>query len=160
MENKATSKLAFALKVFVALLAHAAVPAIVVSVVFTAWLGLTQNVDPNSKLDTSTVVLFGALSASVSFLIALALTAADVFILGLPLLLLGIRFHAVRWWAVLLAAFELGLAPVAWAAHFKDLPRLLLGGVVGMVGGLTFWLLWRFWVHRSAATGVPPPASS
>lgn len=52
----------------------------------------------------------------IGFFIALAFYAAQVFILGLPLLLVGVRLHAIRWWSCLLVSFLIGYVPNASAS--------------------------------------------
>jgi hypothetical protein len=85
------------------------------------------------------------------FFIWLPIGLAYVFLLGAPLLLVGIILRTVRWWSCLLASFLIGFLPTAlsdiphWSALRED---FVIGGGLGIIGGLTFWLLWQFWVLR------------
>ncbi len=112
--------------------------------------------------------------AAIVFLVALIVTGAHVLFLGLPLFFLGLRYHAIHWWTVLPASFLVGYSPCTaylWLESFDAttyIPFGLLGrclvGVLGAIGGLTFWLLWHFWVQhtpaRPAAAPVDKPPSN
>ncbi len=65
-------------------------------------------------------------------------------VLGLPLLLLGLRLNLVRWWTALVAGIVAGgvamfifSLPDAVTAH-----NLAYAGAIGAPSGLAFWLIW------------------
>ncbi len=139
-----------ALKIFLALLAGAAVPALLVAIVLSISYEKTQR----AGVSVGPAEL---LSAGLSgFLIALFFTAADAFILGLPLLIIGIKLHLIRWWSCLLVSFLIGLIPFAWVFGGFT-PGVLPMGALGAMGGLTYWLLWRFWIQPPPQDAALPP---
>ena len=139
IRTKANTTLGSVFRTLVALLIAAAVPAIVVTFFFTVSARSTRG-------------------SGIAFLIAFAFTAAHALVLGSPSLLLGIRLHAIRWWSCLLFSFLIGFIPSAWASGASFLDAWPMG-ILGAIGGLTFWLLWHFWVRRSATGAGPEPQS-
>ncbi len=131
MQTKAHSTLGLVFKAFLALIIAAFVPAIVVSFFFSVSARSTEG-------------------SGITLLIAFAFTLAHALVLGGPLLLLGIRLGAIRWWSCILAAFFIGFIPSAWASGASFLDAWPMG-VLGAIGGFTFWLLWRLWIRRNAA---------
>ncbi len=79
------------------------------------------------------------------FVIAYTFAGAHVLILGIPAFLIGNRLKAIHWWTCLLASFAIGGLPMSISGGW-DWSGLLLYGALGMMGGLVFWLLWRFWI--------------
>jgi hypothetical protein len=75
-----------------------------------------------------------------------------VFILGLPLLLIGLKLRAIRWWSVLLVGFVIGYLPSAWSDNWATPLAYVSLGALGMIGALSFWLVWHFWVRRDSVT--------
>jgi hypothetical protein len=103
-----------------------------------------------------------------------------VFLFGVPTLLVGWYFRAIRWWSVLIAAFLIGavpstlsvlFAPIGWPENtyvWQDLSpenlilvamSIIIMGFAGLSGGLVFWLLWRYWVSPHSPAGRPLPLS-
>lgn len=123
----------FVNKVAFSFLVTPAVPAAIVACVFT--LGWS----PKTVSDGAS--LFGAL-----FLFAYLVAGAHTLILGIPAFLLGKWLNAIRWWTCVPVAFMIGGSPMAiwgqagWAAFNS-------WGLFGAIGGLAFWLLWRFYVR-------------
>lgn len=150
MDTHRSSRLQLAWKIFVALLAGAVVPAMVVGMLFWRGYAVTQVAGASSLI--SAMFQVPLLAVATAMLIALAFTAAHAFILGLPLLLLGMRLHAVRWWSILPLSFLIGLIPAALAGSPSLVEVLPMGGF-GLIGGLTFWLVWHFWIGRTSRRG-------
>ena len=146
MEANRSSKLQLALKTLLALLAGAVVPALIVAVVAT--VSITKADAPSSA---GSVLLTVLSTAGITFLFALAFTAAHAFILGLPMVLLGIKLHAIRWWSCILVSFVIGFVPSALVSGSNFMSGAPIGGVLGAIGGLTFWLVWHFWVQHLSA---------
>jgi hypothetical protein len=104
------------------------------------------------------------------FFVALAHTV----LLGVPAVLIGWSLDVIRWWSALVVAFIIGAVPTAlficplWD-HYEELTigqeqfvihgvTTLAGwisyvkafsfmGLMGLSGGLVFWLLWRYWIR-------------
>ncbi len=124
-----SSKLQLVIKSLIALLGTAVITALVVAILMTVEAGQPQNF-------------------AIAFLFAFAFTAAYTFIVGGPLLLLGAWRHAIYWWSCLLIGFLVGLVPTALVAGTRLFDAWPMG-VFGLIGGLVFWLLWRYWVQSA-----------
>jgi hypothetical protein len=80
------------------------------------------------------------------FLLAYLVAGAHTLILGVPAFLLGKWLNAIHWWTCVPIAFLIGSVPMAilgqagWSAFTS-------WGLFGAIGGLGFWLLWRFYVR-------------
>jgi hypothetical protein len=88
------------------------------------------------------------------FFLAYLIGGAHVLVLGLPAFLLGKQLHAIRWWTCIITAFMFGGLPITlWTWHNSPpmgWQSVFVGwGLFGVSGGLTFWLLWRYWVNRN-----------
>ena len=138
----------FVNKVALSFLVTPAVPAAIFASVFTiGW-------SPKTVSDGAT--LFGGL-----FLFAYLVAGAHFLILGVPAFLLGKWLNAIRWWTCVPVAFLIGSLPMAilgqagWSAFTS-------WGLFGAIGGLGFWLLWRFYVRSEkpleASDNVPSKA--
>lgn len=112
---------------------------------------------------------------------AIPLAFGHVLLFGLPALLVGWYFRAIRWWTTLLTSFLIGAIPSAltiafvptgWSGNgqlWQDLDAANLGllvggsllmGICGLSSGLVFWLVWRYWVIPDSPEGRPlTPAS-
>ena len=128
-------------KTIVSFVVAPAVPAIIVA----SYLVLAYA----SRLNSDSLSAF-ALIFSLAYLIA----AAHVLLLGVPAFLLGKRLHAIRWWTCLIIAFIIGGLPITlWTWHNSPPTGWwsvsLAWGLFGASGGLTFWLLWQYWVNRN-----------
>src|SRR5689334_3831648 len=132
-------------RVIISLVAAAALPAvIVVSYVAGAWL----NTPPVNPAESS---MHRVLTYSSLFPFAFVVALIHSFLFGLPAFLLGFRLRAIYWWSCLIVAFLIGFAPSAMVALSSNRGLLSLSGfgVPGAIGGLTFWLLWYFWISNS-----------
>ncbi len=141
------SKARTALKTFVALIAAAAVPALIVAGLY----GITSGVlrDPPAS----------AMSAmGTALLVSLAFTMSHAFILGLPLLLLGIKLRTIRWWSCVVVGLLIGFIPSAWVSA-PDILSAWPIAVLGAIAGLIVWLLWHFWVQRPTLIQRVPTAT-
>jgi hypothetical protein len=102
-----------------------------------------------------------------------------VFLLGLPLFLVGWQFRVIRWWSTLFISFILGAVPsvLLWLSYLTlrseqgryfllmqnvDFSSLAVAvslavimGCFGLTAGLAFWFLWRFWVSPDSPHGRP-----
>jgi hypothetical protein len=123
----------FVNKVMFTFLVTPAVPAVIFASVFSiGWY---------TKTASDRVPLFGGL-----FLFAYLVAGAHTLILGVPAFLLGKWFNAIRWWTCVPVAFLIGSLPMAilgqagWSAFTS-------WGLFGAIGGLAFWLLWRFYIR-------------
>ena len=88
------------------------------------------------------------------FFLAYLIGGAHVLVPGLPAFLLGKQLHAIRWWTCIITAFMIGGLPITlWTWHSSPpmgWQSVFVGwGLFGVSGGLTFWLLWRYWVNRN-----------
>ena len=132
------SKLQQVFKGFVALLISAVVIAIVVAILFAVSAKQPEGF-------------------AIAFLFAFIFTAAHSFLLGGPLLLLGAWRNAIRWWSCLLIGFLVGFIPSALVTGSDFLSAWPMG-LFGLIGGLTFWLVWHYWVQRGPALPFAEPA--
>lgn len=115
-------------------------------------------------------------AASVMLLLGFLVSLMYTFLLGLPALLIGWHFRAIRWWTTLIVAFLIGVIPPTlsmlaspigqpegtpiWrSTDPADLIWVLssapLFGLIGLSSGLVFWLLWRYWVQPDSPAGRP-----
>ena len=120
-----------------------AVPAIIVA----CYLLLAYA--PNTFSDS--IPAFGMI-----FILAYLIASAHLLVLGVPAFLLGKKLHAIRWWTCIITAFIIGSLPITlWT--WRNSPAtgwqsIFLGwGLFGASGGLTFWLLWRYWINQNSA---------
>ncbi len=105
-------------------------------------------------------------------------SVGHVFLLGLPLFLVGWQFRAIRWWTTLPLSFIIGAVPsvlfwvfyltLRWNEGFFLLTEnmnssnlvitislaIIMGGF-GFSGGLAFWFLWRYWASPDSPHGRP-----
>ncbi len=144
MNSEKNEKLKIIFKTMISFLVAAALPAVVgVSYIAGAWLSFPVTNPVGSPADQ--LLAFGSL-LPFSFIVALM----HVLIFGVPAFLLGLRFRAINWWTSVIVASAIGIMPLAIlfssSSNFKFFNLLPLG-LFGAIGGLTFWVLWRFWVH-------------
>ncbi len=156
MESKRGSRTRLVLKTLVALLAGAVASALLVT--FTFIISIVRlGGDTGGFAET---VGFYRNTSIITFLVSLMFTAPLAFIIGGPLLLLGIKLRWIRWWSTMLMGFLIGFIPAVLVddqpTRYKD---SLVIGLYGALGGLAFWLVWHFWVQRTPpAPTVPLPA--
>ena len=132
-------------KTLLAFLAAALAPAIIYTIIFYFNTPIGSIVSRSDALHES--LQYGAIAFVVAF--------ADLVVLGIPAFFLGMYLRAIRWWTTLLAAFVVGAAPCAiyiWtpsrlglslSSYFYSISAF---GLLGLSGGLVFWLLWKYWV--------------
>lgn len=168
------------LKAIISLLVTAFVPILESALLFVLFLAVILLFpNPGARYDLG---LLGAILALVAITLVMLVGGYFVslfytFVFGLPALLVGWYFRAIRWWTTLVMAFLIGAIPAAlsllpspigqpegtplWrSTDPADLvfagSSILLLGVVGLSSGLVFWLLWRYWVQPDSPTGRPP----
>jgi len=88
----------------------------------------------------------GFIAVMTVFFVAYLIAIAHTLILGIPALILGLRFHAISWWSCILVGFVIGGLPVTL---WTQAPQVVFipYGLCGAISGLGFWLLWRFWIR-------------
>lgn len=72
-------------------------------------------------------------------------------VVGLPLFLLGRKFHLIRWWTAIsagsatgvLASLTLGLTHLSRLKIPSESVALAFTGILGGMSGLLFWAVWR-----------------
>jgi len=80
------------------------------------------------------------------FFFAYLAASAHMLVLGIPAFLLGKRLDAIRWWSCIIVGFVIGSLPMAiWMQG--EWVVFVPWGLFGAIGGLAFWLLWRFWIR-------------
>lgn len=119
--------------------------------------------------------ILDAINTAILFVIAfgmaaLVIAAGHVAILGFPASIIGWSFGLIRWWSSTIVGFFLGCLPIALlmlprkgsgssvqgipleidgvftSAGWVNFAQLvLIMGFFGAVGGLAFWLVWRYW---------------
>lgn len=126
------------LKVVAALLAAAIMPAVVAGI-------SARSID------------FGV----IVFLIALV----HLVVLGIPVYLIGWITKTISLWSTLVAAFVIGAGPSTillwlWPEYpyspknaFEIFRFVSMTGFFGAIGGLTFWLIWRYWFQAGPHDG-------
>jgi hypothetical protein len=116
------------------------------------------------------------MGASAMLLLGLLVSLMYTFLLGLPALLIGWYFRAIRWWTTLFIAFLIGVIPPTLSMLTSPIGQpagtpiwqstdpadlifvassVPLWGFIGLSSGLVFWLLWRFWVMPDSPAGRP-----
>jgi len=146
MYKQEEERFAAILRTVVSFLVAAAVPAMIFACFFV--FTYVPNTLPKA--------IFGYL---IIFAYGLLVAATHIIVLGVPTFLLGIRLRAIRWWSAIIMAFVIGGLPFAistWPDYFRlGAAKYIYGfsvwGLFGASGGLVFWLLWHFWVHRESS---------
>ncbi len=147
-------------KVAYALVGAAVVPAVLGALVVELWFASMAG---NSEMFSLSGVPGDLFLFALSCMVAMVITSAHVLVLAFPLFLLGAHFRMIRWWSCLIISFVVGILPSLLLGASGSSNQLqiygLLGvlgllGMLGMSGGLTFWLLWHFWIDRP---GAAPP---
>jgi hypothetical protein len=166
-------------KSIVSLIMAASVPIIesgLLVVLFLALILFFPN--PGARFDLGTL---GAILAAVAITFVMLLggyiiSLFHTFLLGLPALLVGWYFRAIRWWTTLVIAFLIGAIPAALSVLKSSIGKpegtplwqstdpsdlifggssVVLFGLIGLSSGLVFWLLWRYWVLPGSPAGRP-----
>ena len=153
-------------KIALALVGASAMPALI-SATFVC-IALVYGTRISGNLDSWDHLLSRILFASAfTFYVVFVVAAAHVLVLGLPMCWLAARIKLIRWWSCLIISFLIGMLPLlvfdrtpspseapylarSTFAQYLAMagPTLAIFGALGMSGGFTFWLLWRFWVHH------------
>ena len=166
-------------KAIVSLMVTAFVPVIEGGLLFVLFLALVMLFpisDPGFDLGYLGALALLVAAASVMLLLGYLVALFYTFLLGLPALLIGWYFRAIRWWTTLIVAFLIGIipptlsmlaspigqpagTPIWQSTDPADLIWVLssapLFGLIGLSSGLVFWLLWRYWVQPGSPAGRP-----
>lgn len=166
-------------KAFVSLLVTAFVPVIeggLLFVLFLALVTLSPTVVPGLDLAYLGALALLVMAASVILLLSYLVALMYTFLLGLPALLIGWYFRAIRWWTTLIMAFLIGAIPATLSLLTSPIGQPegtplwqstdpsdlifagssgLMFGLMGLTSGLVFWLLWRYWVQPHSPAGRP-----
>lgn len=145
----------------VSLIAAAAMPALLVA----GWYAIATMVDANEFGDPYAWLRIRSFAA-----LALLIAASHVFILGAPALVLFRVLRRISGWTATIWGFVLGFVPtgvLSWphrfdhaSASYDNVATLVNGiptlagwlswiygagimGLLGAVGGLSFWLIWQ-----------------
>lgn len=121
------------------------------SIVFTIYMYIRMT------SNSSTITIQEGITISIYLGgIALIVMLIHALLFGLPLLFLGLYFNIIRWWSILIGAFIIGFMPCTVFLHLESQKNVLvdhglsvvnsIAGLFGCIGGITFWLLWRYWV--------------
>ncbi len=139
------------IKIVVALFIAATTPAIICFSIISSMLFINR---PESWLEAAGAAIeFGI----IVFIIALIHT----FIFGAPLFILGLFFKMIRWWTTLIGGFTIGFMPytilmltisISLDTTKEMFPYVLAISLIlslfGVSGGISFWLLWKYWVKK------------
>ena len=166
-------------KAVISLLVTAFVPIVesgLLFVLFMALVVLFPISGPEFGIGDLGEILLLLLAVSGMLLLGYVVSLMYTFLLGLPALLIGWYFRAIRWWTTLIIAFLIGAIPATlsllsspigqpegtplWqSTDPTDLIFVLssvpLFGLIGLSSGLVFWLLWRYWVQLDSPAGRP-----
>lgn len=149
MNSEKKQKFKIIFKIIISFLVAAALPAVIgVGYIAGVWLSFPI-INPVESL-ANQILAFGTL-LPFSFSIALI----HVLIFGVSAFLLGLRFRAIYWWSCIIVAFVIGITPLAvlfMSSLNFDFVTFLPFGLLGAIGGITFWVLWRFWVYYERDT--------
>lgn len=143
------------IKIVIALIAAATTPVILCFLIISSMLIVNR---PESWLKAAGAIIdVGA--------IVFVIAHIHTFIFGAPLLILGLFFKTIRWWTTLIGGFTVGFIPytilmltisISLDTTKEMLPYVLatslILGLFGVSGGISFWLLWKYWVTKE--TGI------
>ena len=126
------------------LIAAAVAPAAVVA-------GLIMILTPSENYASFTPgrsLVLSSLTFFLFFTIAFIVAGVHVVALGLPAFFIGLRLRAIHWWSCLILGFAIGGLPLELSRDGDGFAwnNFVALGILGAIGGLTFWFLWRFWV--------------
>ncbi len=167
-------------KAIVSLIVTAFVPIVEFGLLFVLFLALVTFFPISGSgfdLGYLGALLLLFVGASVMLTLGFLLSLMYTFLLGLPALLIGWYFRAIRWWTTMIIAFLIGAIPATLSMLTAPIGQpegtplwlstdpadlmwagssALLFGLIGMSSGLIFWLLWRYWVQPGSPAGRPP----
>lgn len=130
-----------------------------------------------ANLDDLLISLFGWVL--IDILMVAPVSFVHVLFLGLPLFLVGWQFRAIRWWSTVFLSFIVGALPsvVLWLSYltlrweqgifFLQMENIdssnlavtagltIIMGGLGLIAGLAFSFLWRYWVSPDSPHGRP-----
>lgn len=147
-------------KIIIAFCAAAIAPAIVLSAI--VYFRMISSVIFSDYRQTWLQIAGSAIGLGVvTFIVAFM----HLFILGIPLFLLGLRLKMIRWWTTLIGAFIVGSLPcIGIGVFFNEgipgssfssvLGDTIIFGLFGMSGGIVFWLLWRYWILPKSSNNL------
>ncbi|MFT3894840.1 MAG: hypothetical protein QM730_24690 [Anaerolineales bacterium] len=168
-------------KAIISLLVTAFVPVIeggLLFVLFLALVSLSPTTVPGLDLAYLGALAGLIMAASVMLLLGYLIALMYTFLLGLPALLIGWYFRAIRWWTTMIMAFLIGAIPATLSVLASPIGQPagtpiwqstspadliwagssgLMFGFMGLTSGLVFWLLWRYWVQPHFPAGRPRP---
>ena len=166
-------------KAVISLLVTAFIPILesgLLFVLFMALVVLFPISGPGFGIGDLGEILLLLLAVSGMLLLGYLVSLMYTFLLGLPALLIGWYFRAIRWWTTLIIAFLIGAIPATlsllsspigqpegtplWQSTDPTdlifvLSSIPLFGLIGLSSGLVFWLLWRYWVQPDSPAGRP-----
>ena len=168
-------------KAIVSLMVTAFVPVIEGGLLFVLFLALVMLFpisDPGFDLGYLGALALLVAAASVMLFLGYLVALFYTFLLGLPALLIGWYFRAIRWWTTLIVAFLIGAIPATLSVLASPIGQpegtplwrstdpadlifagssALMFGLIGLSSGFVFWLLWRYWVMPNSPAGRPRP---
>lgn len=143
------------IKILIALLTAAATPAIVFFLITSS--AVFRNSPETWLKSIGSVTQFATQMGIIIFIIA----SIHTFIFGAPLFILGLHLKMIRWWTTLISAFIVGYMPYtmimfAISTNADEIKSTLsyaatislVLGLFGVSGGLSFWLLWKYWILK------------
>lgn len=145
------------LKVIIALIAASITPAIILSIIVYFVIVLIDYREAGLELIVNTAGL-GLIVFIVAFM--------HTFLLGMPLFFLGSRLNLIRWWTILLGSSIVGSMPCGFLIFLYNSTSESLSGFSGLIemagfmglcglsGGITFWLLWRYWIQEKPSNNL------
>jgi hypothetical protein len=164
-------------KTCIGLVASVAVPLLVLFILVAALFGLTAIFsEPKVANESSPVSIVLGIAFFISFYAAVAaVPCAGVF--GIPAILIGWRLRLIRWWTCVIVGFFLSSVPGGlflfsaksnstssangiqfWihgvptiAGMIEYLISVMIMGLMGALGGFSFWLVWRFFSRYGAS---------
>ena len=160
--------LALASAVAAPALAFVAITLLIFGIIFVKSIVFDhQELVASEVLDAINTVIVFAISFGMA---ALVIAAGCVGVMGLPTSIIGWWFGLIRWWTSVIVGFFLGCLPIALlmfprkgsSSSVQGVPLVIDGaftsagwvdfaqkisimGLFGAVGGLAFWLVWRYW---------------
>ncbi|MBL8100344.1 MAG: hypothetical protein JNK81_14265 [Anaerolineales bacterium] len=153
------------IKIIVAFLATAVVPAILCSALY--FIPMMNKSLSGEFLQTPFEEVnspSGVMQSSIGFgIISFFVALFHIIILGVPLFLLGLRLSMIRWWTTLIGAFIVGGLPyfifgaliinistpkTPLDTYLKETATM---GLFGLSGGVIFWILWRHWIQEKSS---------
>ena len=80
------------------------------------------------------------------FVVSYVVAVVANIVLGLPLLVLGLRIKMAAWWSAAIAGFVVGVIvdlTIRVGSFYSSLPEIAAVGAMGSATGLAFWWAWQ-----------------